>query len=189
MKGLMESVQNPPAPYHLSYKSQQNLNPKYPQDPSAKPEMGPLDIEADVTAEELGITETKGTKKTESKAKKSDDLGWAMAQLELTGALLEPSIAMAIGGAVARQSGSETVGGVAADKYDFDTSTATGAAKTGMEMAMGMLGGKVKFNSVKGSAWVDKASGRLVKFNIDSEMSDKAGNNWKEHSEAEVTPK
>ncbi len=188
-KLLMDSVQNPPAPFHFSYKAEKNINPKFPQDEKAKPELGPVEVEADVSADELSFKSTRGKKSTESKAKKSDQLGWPMAQLELTGSLLDPAIALAFAGAVARPAGSDTVGGVGTDKYEFDTATATGGAKAGMEMAMGMLGGKVKFRAVKGAAWVDKATGRMVKFNIDSELSDKAGNSWKEHDELLVTPK
>ena len=42
---------------------------------------------------------------------------------------------------------------------------------------------------VQGTAWVDKASGRLAKFNIDAELKDKSGTPRKEHYEALVTPR
>ena len=189
MKLLMDWVQNPGAGFHFSSKAQKNINPEFPREQNAKPEVGPVEMEADVTTEEISISLTKGTKKRESKAKKTDQLGWPMAQLELTGALLDPSFALAFGSATARPAGSENVGGVATDKYEFDSSSAPASAQAGMEMAMAMLGGKIKFSSVKGAAWVDKATGRLVKFNIDTELSDKAGNSWKEYEEAVVTPK
>lgn len=189
IKVLMESISKPASAFHFSYKAQKNINPKFPQDESAKPEVGPVEIEADVSPEELSISSTRGTKKTQSKAQKTDQLGWPMAQLELTGALLDPSFALAFGGAAARSAGSESVEGVAADKYEFDTSNAPAGARAGMEMAMAMMGGKVKFTSVKGAAWVDKATGRMVKFNVETDLADKAGNSWKEHDEAVITPK
>lgn len=188
MRVLMDSIQNPPGAFHFSYKAQKNLNPKFPEGENAEPEVGPIEIEADVTPEDVNISQIRGAKKTETKAKKSDEIGWPMAQLALTGSLLDPGLAMAFGGATARTAGSESVGGVLTEKYEFDTATASGAAKAGMEMAMSMMGGKVKFKSVKGVAWVDKATGRMVKFTLDTELIDKAGNPWKEHDELLVTP-
>ncbi len=189
IKLLMDSVSKPTGAFHFSYKGQKNINPKFPQTPNAKPEVGPFEIEADVSADELAISETKGKEKKTTKAMKTDQLGYPMAQLELTGALLDPSFTLAFGGIVARSAGSETVEGVAADKYEFDSTTAPATAKASMETAMAMLGGKVKFKSVKGTAWTDKATGRLVKLNVDSELTDQAGDNWKEHDEFVVSPK
>ncbi len=39
---LMESLQKPTASYHFSYKAQENINPKFPMDKTAKPEVGPV---------------------------------------------------------------------------------------------------------------------------------------------------
>jgi hypothetical protein len=41
----------------------------------------------------------------------------------------------------------------------------------------------------RGTAWIAKDSGELVKFNIDTDYVDKNGHAWKEHYEGEVTPK
>lgn len=188
MKGLMDSIDNPGAGFHISYKAQENINSKYAQDANAKPEVGPVEIEADLTSDEVNVTETRGTKKTETKANKTDEIGWPMAKLAVMGALLDPNFALAFGGMAARPASSETVGGTATDKVEFDTSKIA-TAKAGLEIAGGLLGGKAKFSSVKGTAWLDQATGRLVKFNIETELTDKAGNSWKEHHEAVVTPK
>ncbi len=189
MKLLMEWPEHPGSGFHFSYKAQKNINPSFPREQNATPKVGPVEMEADVTSEEISISETRGGKKKDTKAKKTEDLGWPLAQLQLTGTLLDPSLAMAFGSSVARSAGSEDVGGRATDKYEFDTSTAPAGARAGFEMAAAMLGGKVKFSSVKGTAWVDKATGRLVKFDIDTELSDQAGNSWKEHQEGTATPK
>ncbi len=186
---LMESINDPKAALHISYKAQKNINPKFPMEPEAKPEVGPVEMEADVTPDGINVSETTGTKKTEKKANKADEIGWPMAKLEVMGPLLDANFALAFGGVVARPAGSDTVGGIATDKYEMDTSTAPPAAKAGFEMAAAMLGGKVKINAVKGTAWVDKANGRLVRFNLDTELSDKAGNSWKEHHEGMAVPK
>lgn len=186
---LMESIDDPKAALHISYKAQKNINPKFPMEAEAKPEMGPVEVEADVTPDGINVSETVGSKKTSAKAARTDEMGWPMAKLEVMGPLLDVNIALAFGGVVARPGGSDSVGGIAADRFDMDTANAPAAAKAGFEMAAAMLGGKVKINSVKGSAWVDKANGRLVKFNVDTELSDKQGNSWTEHHEGLVTPK
>jgi hypothetical protein len=185
-KLLMDSMQKPTAPFHFSYKGQENLNPKYPLDKKAKPEVGPVELEADISLEEIDLTSLRGEKKNELKAKRSDEGAWAFAQLDLVGPVTNTGILLAFGQAVARPAGSDTVGGVATEKYVFDTSTATGPTKSALEMAKTMM---TNIKDTKGVVWLDKATGRLTKFNIDAEYSDKAGNSWKEHCEGEVTPK
>ncbi len=186
---LMDSLDNPSAAFHFSYKAQKNINPKFPMESEAKPEVGPVEMEADVTADGINVSGSVGSKKTETKAKRAEEVGWPMAKLHVMGPLFDANIALAFGSVVARPAGSDSVGGVAADKYEMDSSTASPAARAGFEMAASMLGGKVKFNAVKGSAWVDKANGRLLKFDLDTELSDKEGHSWKEHHEGVVTPK
>ncbi len=188
MKLLLDSIENPGGSFHLSFKGQENINPKYIQNANAKPEIGPVELEADVTPDEVSLTETRGEKKTSTKAKKGDKLGWSMANLAILGALLEPNLALAFGGMAVRSASSDIVGGIAADRIEFDTSKVP-SAKAGLELAGGILGGKAKFGSVKGTAWLEEKTGRLVKFNVDADISDKAGNNWQEHHEATVTPK
>ncbi len=189
MKLLMDSVSKPTAAFHLSYRSQENLNPKFPMDASAKPDVGPVDVEADVSPDSLNVQTTRGKKTSAAKATRADQLAWPMAQLEVSGTLLGPSIAMAFGGVTARDSGADMVAGVAADKIDFDTTTATASQLAGLKMAQSMLGGRIKFESVKGTAWLEKSSGKLVKLNVETDLADQAGNSWKESYAVEVTAK
>jgi hypothetical protein len=188
-KVLMDSLTKPNSAFHYSYQAQKNINPKYPRDPAAKPEVGPVSIEADVSPDELSVATVEGKKKTATKAKKTDQINWAMAQLSLTTSMLDPGMDLAFASPVAESAGTETVGSMAANKYSFDTSQASATQKTGIAIAQGMLGGKVKIGSLKGTCWVDQASGKLVKYTIDSELSDQSGNSWKEHEEMLVTPK
>ena len=81
------------------------------------------------------------------------------------------------------------VGSVSTDKYEFDTANASAAERAGIDAAMGMLGGRQKLTAVKGTAWIDKATGRVVKFDVATDLSDKAGNSWKETCEATYTAK
>ena len=76
-----------------------------------------------------------------------------------------------------------------ADKYEMDTSNTSAANKMSLEMASGLLGGKIKIESVKGSVWIDRATGQMVKLNFDAGHSDKDGDSWKEHHEMVVTPR
>ncbi len=188
-KLLMDSLTKPTTAFHYSYKAQKNINPKFPTDPKAKPEVGPVSIEADIAPDELSVETVEGKKKTETKAKKSVQMNWAMAQLSLTTSMLGPAMDLAFATPVAQSAGTESVGNMTAAKYTFDTSQANASQKTGMAIAMGMLAGKVKIGSLKGAAWVDQASGKLVKYTFDSELSDQSGNSWKEHEDMLVTPK
>jgi len=183
---MMDAINKPTMPIHFSYKGQQNLNDKYPREESAKPEVGPIQIEADISPDALNLTETRGGKKTERKIAKSDAAGMAFARLDLLGPLMNVTMVTAVGTPVAQPAGSDAVEGAAADKFQFDTATATGPKAAGVQMAKSML---TNFQNVKGTVWVDQSSGRLSKFNLDADFADKAGNTWKEHYEGEVTPK
>jgi len=183
---LMDFMEKPTAPYHFTYKAQQNINPRFPSDKTAKPEVGAVEIEADGSPDEIDLKSVRGDKTAETKAKKDDQLGWSMAQLSLIGPVGNVGIVLAFGQLAARPAGSEAVGGAPADKYEFDTTLASGANKAALDIARNMI---TNLASTKGTIWIDKASKRLAQFNIDTEMADKAGNKWKEHYEGELTTK
>jgi hypothetical protein len=183
---LMDFLEKPTAAYHFSYKAQENINMKYPMDKSAKPEVGPVEVQVDGSPDEINLASVRGNKKTEHKAKKGDELAWSMAQLAIVGPVGNVGIVLAFGQLAARPTGSETVGGAPADRYDFDTAGAMGANKAAFEIARSMIS---NLQSTKGTIWIDKASRRLTKFNIDTDLADKVGNAWKEHYEGELTLK
>ena len=93
---------------------------------------------------------------------------------------------LAFGLAVAEPGKPDSVGAVAADKYQFDTTTATGSTKMGIDIARGLI---TNIASTRGTVWLEKSTGKLVKFNVDANFADKNNNAWKEHYEGEVTPK
>ena len=185
-KLLMDSMEKPNAPFHFSYKAQENINPKYPMDKTAKPEVGPVELESDISPDEIDTTDVRGGKKNEHKVKKTDPGGLALAQLDLIGPTTSTGILLAFGQLAARPSGSDSVGSVAADKFDFDTSTATGTNRAALDIAKSML---TNIQNTQGTVWLEKATGKLVKWNINADYADKNGNSWKEHYEGEVTPK
>ena len=185
-KLLLDSLEKPTAPYHLSYKAQENINLKYPRDAAAKPEVGPVELEADISPDQINLTSVRGKQKTEHKAAKTDQLAWSMANLELIGPVTSTALMLAFGQMVAQPAGSGTAGGVSADKYEFDTATATGSTKAGLDIARGMI---TNLQSTKGTVWLEKSTGKLVKFDIDASFADQHSNSWQEHYEGEVTPK
>lgn len=185
-KLLIDSMGKPTASFHFVYKGQENINPKYPMDKTAKPEIGPVEVRANISPAEIDVSSKRGKHTSMHKAKKGDEGAWAFAQLDLLGPMTGTGILLAFGQAVARPAGSEAVGGVPTDKYEFDTSTATGSTKVGLDMAKGMI---TNIDNTRGTVWLEKATGRLAKFNMEADFKDKAGNAWKEHYEGEVTPK
>ena len=188
LKLLMDSLDKPQTGLHFSYQSQENLNPKFPLQAGSKPEVGTVQVEADITPDDIDVNETRGGKKTETKAKKSDPM-FGLAKLPVLGSMLGATFPLALGGPTAQFAGSDTVGGAVADKFNIDTTTANATTQAGMEVAAGLLGGKVAIKSVKGAVWFEKTSGRLVKFNLDTDLGTQDGQSWREHSEAVVTPK
>jgi hypothetical protein len=188
VKLLMDSIDKPQTSIHFSYQARENLNPKFPSQTGSQPAMGTAAVEADITPDAVDVIETRGGKRTETKANKSDP-AFGLAKLPVLGAMLEVTFPLAIGGAAAQSAGSDTVGSVATDKFDIDTTTASAATQAGISTLAAMLGGKVKIKSVKGAVWLEKSSGRIVKFNLDSDLGTQDGQSWQEHHEVVVTPK
>jgi hypothetical protein len=182
---LMDTMKNPKTPFHYSYKGQENVNEKYAFDKTAKPQVAAVTLEADISPDEMIITSARGGKKEDHNVKKGDELQWAMAQLLLVTNVTGPTMSIDVVASLASEAGSETVGGVAADKFTIDTATAAGNQKAGFDIAKSIL----TIKDVKGTAWVAKDSGTLVKFNLDVSRADDRGNTWDEHYEGEVKPK
>lgn len=188
IKLLMDSIDKPAAPLHFSYRANENVNPKFPMQAGELPKIGLVTVEADVSSDEVAVSESRNGKHTESKASKSD-AGYGLAKLGVMGCMLDVTFPFAYAGTTAAPAGSDMVGGVPAEKYNMDTSTANASTQAGLAMLGGMLGGKVKIQSVKGSAWLEKSTGRLIKFNLDADLSTQDGHSYQEHYEAAVTPK
>jgi hypothetical protein len=183
---LLEAMSKPTQSFHFSYKGEENINDKYPQDKTQAPQLGPVTLEADISPEETDIVETRGQTKTTSKAKKADALSLAMANMALLGVMTNVNFSIALGSAVTSAPSNEMVGTAVADKFTYDTTLANPTQKTGLDIARAML---TTIKDSKGTAWISKDSGQMVKFNIDTDYLDKAGHAWKEHYEGEVTPK
>jgi hypothetical protein len=183
---LIDAMNKPATSFHFSYKGEENVNDKYPRDKTQVPRVGPVALQADISPEEISLTETRGQITKASKAKKSDEMGWAMANLTTLGVMTSPNFVIALGSTVASPPSIDLVGSTPADKFTFDTTLATPTQKMGLEAARTVL---PTLRNCKGTAWVAKDSGLLIKFNIDADLLDKNNHAWKEHYEGEVTPK
>lgn len=183
---LIDAMSKPTKSFHFSFQGQENISDKYLRDRTQAPEVGPVDLQADISPDELNLTETRGQSKKAAKAKKGDEMNWAMAQLSLAGVMMSPNFTIAIGSTVASSPSNDIVGTTLADKYTFDTANATGSQKMALDVTRAML---TNIQNCRGTAWIAKDSGELVKFNLDANFLDKNAHSWKEHYEGEVTPK
>ncbi len=189
MRLMMDSINKPEAPLHFSFKANENVNPKFPMTNGELPRLGPVTVEAELSQDEVTVAENRDGKQSQSKGSKSDAAAIGLAKLGVLGCMLEVTFPFAFAGPTAEAAGSDVVGGMPTDKYNMDTTTANATTQAGLAMLGDMFNGKVKIKSVKGSAWLEKSTGRLVKFNLDADLSTRDGYNWQEHYEAMVTPK
>jgi hypothetical protein len=132
------------------------------------------------------MSETRGTAKKISKAKKTDEMNWSMANLATLGVMTHPNFVIAVGSTVTSRPETDLVGATPADKFTFDTSAANPTQKMGLDAARAVLS---IIKDCKGTAWIAMDSGLLIKFNIDADYLDKYQHEWKEHYEGAVTPK
>ncbi|MGA3323429.1 MAG: hypothetical protein ABSF45_03075 [Terriglobia bacterium] len=183
---LMDAMNKPKTSFHFSFKGQENINDKFIRDQTQQPQVGPVALQADISPEEISLTETRGSTTKTSKAKKGDEMNWAMANLTTLGTMTSPNFVIAVASAVAAPPSTDLVGATPADKFTFDTTTATPSQKMGLDAARMVL---TTIKDCKGTAWIAKESGLLIKFNVDADYLDKYNRAWKEHYEGEVTPK
>jgi len=183
---LMDAMNKPKTSFHFSFKGEENINDKHPSDKPQAPKVGPVSLQADISTDEIDLTETRGATNKTSKAKKGDEMGWAMANLSTLGVMTNPNFVIAVGSSVAAPPSTDLVGTAPADKFTFDTTAATEAQKRGLAAAHMIL---TTIKECKGAAWIAKDSGILIKFNIDADYQDKDNHSWKEHYEGEVTPR
>lgn len=186
---LMKALTEPTGAVHFAYKGKVQGNPEYPHKEGSKPELTDMTLVADVSADELSYEGSRGAKKSSGKAKKSDEMAWAMTKLAFLGPLTNVGLTLAFAAPVAKPVATKVLGGSEAQRFNFDSRTASMAEKTAMNMALGMLGGKTKLEAIHGTCAVDKATRRLVAFNYEVAFKDPAGNSWTEHHEGTLTAK
>ncbi len=183
---LIDAMNKPTTSFHFSFKGQENIDDRFAADQTQQPLVAPVALEADISPEELDLVETRGSTKREIKAKWGDETNWAMANVTTLGTLTNPNLVIAVASGVATPPVADLVGLAPADEYTFDTSAATPSQKVGLKAARMVLS---TIKDCKGTAWISKDSGVLIKFNIDADYVDRYNRAWREHYEGEVTPK
>jgi hypothetical protein len=179
---LIDAMKMPSTSFHFSYNGQENLQ----SDPAQPAEGGPVAVEADVSPQEIDLKETQGKTIENLKAQTGNEVKWGMAHMTMVRVMSNPRLVIAVGASVTAPPTADLVGTIAADKFVFDTaSDLTPAQKAGLERARMVVS---TVQNCRGTAWIDKDSGELVKFNIDAEYQDKNGHDWQEHYEGVVTP-
>lgn len=179
---LIDAMKKPTSSFRFTFSGQENLV----DDRTQIPQVGPVVLQADITPDEISVSETRGTAKKISKAKKTDEMNWSMANLATLGVMTNPNFVIAVGSAVTSRPETDLVGATPADKFTFDTSAANPTQKMGLDAARAVLS---IIKDCKGTAWIAMDSGLLIKFNIDADYLDKYQHEWKEHYEGVVTPK
>jgi hypothetical protein len=183
---LIDAMNRPDRAFRFSFKGQENINDKYAQDKTQKPVVGPVSLDVVVTALELDLKEKRGKSVKQSKATIADQTSWKMAHLVILRVMTNPNLVIAAGSTLAQPPANDMVGGTIADKYSFDTTTATGSQRRAFDMARLVV---ASIKDCAGTVWIAKDSGELVKFNVDADYLDQDGRAWKEHYEGEVVPK
>lgn len=180
---LIDAMKRPTRSFQFTSDGEVNLE----ADPVKPPDVGKESLEAEVSPATIHLKETRGKVTEESKAAAEDDIHWSMAHLAVVRVMSNPMLAIAVGASVAGAPSEDLVGEVAADKFSFDTQAdLTPAQKVGLARAKAVVSA---IQNCKGTAWIAKDSGELVKFDIDAEFQGSAGQSWNEHYEGLVTPK
>ncbi len=189
MNQLQHAIEKPASPFHISFKKVRSDGFSY-------------QCEADVSAD--GIT---GQQTEVSPATKLDkdvfpastqvrtltgtplgSLAWGIVRTNIFMAYLNGHIGDAQQGM--KYVGEEQTGGYDARRYDFDLANVSSDAKKALQLASTFGGGRqLKDYNVKGSAWLSKDDGRMVKFQYDSTMLFSDGENNTTHYEGIVTKK
>jgi len=179
---LIAAMNRPSRSFHFYFKGRENLN----EDRTKPPHVGPVALSANVSPQEITLTETRGSSTKTSKAKRSDETNWDMANMTTLGVMTNPNLVIAMGSTVASPPSTDMVEGTLADKFSFDTTAVTPAQKMRLEAARLVLS---TIKDCTGTAWIAIDSGLLIKFNIDADYADKDDHTWKEHYEGVVLPK
>jgi hypothetical protein len=179
---LMQAMSKPTEAFHFSFRGQVNLA----EDKTQPPQVGPVALQAEVSPEQINLTETRGAVTKTARAKKGEETNWSVANVTTLRTMTNPNFVIALGATVSPPPTTDRVGNAFADKYTFDTSAPDPRQKLGLEAARAVL---PAIKDCKGTAWIAEQSGLLIKFNIDADYLDRYNHAWKEHYEGDVTPK
>jgi hypothetical protein len=170
MDCLPHHIENPPEPFHYSYKV---------DGPNA------VDKEADITPQTMDITIQDKSGSHTYHGVRSDSGSWGRAFLDLTGSGLTgmwARIGFLKDKSALKSAGAETLNGYATTKYSIDSANADSSAKR----AFAAFYGAGSYD--KGSIWVT-GEGCPVKLSLDEATQQANGSMNKVHYEMAVTRK
>lgn len=168
---MSDRINNPPGPFHYSYKY---------ADAS-----GPSDKEADITPQAMDITITDASGSHNFHGVRSNEESWNSAVIDLSSLRitgLSARLDSLNGGSALARRGSETVNGYQTTKYAIDTTGANSSDKQQFET----LFGKGSFE--KGTAWAPE-DGCAVKLILDEAIVQNDGSVSKGHYELNMIRK
>ena len=166
-----ERINNPPGPFHYSYKY---------TDAS-----GSTDKEADITPQAMDITITDASGSHNFHGVRSNEESWNSAVIDLSNLRitgLSARLDSLNGGSALSQRGTESVNGYSTTRYAIDTTTANSSDKQQFET----LFGKGSFE--KGTAWAPE-DGCAVKLILDEAIVQNDGSVNKGHYQLEMIRK
>jgi len=188
MDKLQTAIENPPAPFHASFKKSDSDGFSY-------------QCEADISSNGITGQQTDvspathiGTDTFPASTRTRDLNGvpykspqWQTAYGGIVMAYLNGHIRDAQEGV--KFVGDEQTGGYDARRYDFDLTGVDATIKRAMSLGNHLGMRQTKDYNVKGSAWIAKNDGRMVKFQFDNIMTFNDGTSSTTHYEGAVAKK
>ena len=189
MDKLQDSLGKPAGPFHLSLKKSgsDGFTTQCEADVSSGGILGKMTdfapmtkVGSDTFPAHTNVRELKGTPLGSQE--------WGYARGNIIGAYLNGHIGDAQEGV--KYVGDEQMGGYDARHYDFDLANVDATIKKAMNLGNAMPGMRQTKNfNMKGSAWIAKDDGRMVKFAYDTTYTFADGSTDTTHYEGVVTKK
>lgn len=188
MNKLQDSLGKPAGPFHLSAKKSgsDGFTTQCEADVSPDGIVGKqtdfapaMKVGNDAFPARTNVRELKGTP--------LGSPGWGYARGNIIGAYLNGHIGDAQEGV--KYVGDEQTGGYEARHYDFDLANVDARIKKAMNLGNAMGLRQTKDFNMKGSAWIAKDDGRMVKFAYDTTFTFADGSTDTTHYEGTVTKK
>lgn len=186
MEKLLASIEKPAAPFRVSFKKIAPGGFSYATE---------ADVSSDgITGKETDLVPKDQVSPASTKVRDINGVplgssSWGMERTTIAMAYLNGHIGDAQEGTT--YVGDEQVGGFDTRRYDFDLTNVNSDSKKAMVGGSSFAPGvrKLKDYNVKGSGWIAKEDGRMVKFQYDSIMLFSNGENDVTHFEGLVTKK
>ena len=190
MDKLEKAIEKPASPFHISFEKRDSDGFSYHCEADVSSQ-GIFGKQTDVSPTTHVGSEVfpASTRVRELKGAPFGSPDWSMVRTGIVLTFMNGHIGDAQAGV--RYVADESAGGYDARRYNFDLTGVSSDAKTAMTMGNTLMPGErqLKGYNVKGSAWIAKSDGRIVKFNFDSIMLFSNGEDSTTHYEGVVSKK